>query len=74
MAYFANVGTSSGPLRHRVAPATADVLESRDGASVGVATLVGRGPTDIALWRLVVQGIELDGLFIISGNRFRPEQ
>jgi hypothetical protein len=74
MAYFAEIGPSSGPLRHRVAPATAAVLESRDGPSVGVATLVGRDPTDVALWRLVVHGQELDGLFVISGKKFRPEQ
>jgi hypothetical protein len=74
MAYFAEIGPSSGPLRHRVAPATAAVLESRDGPSVGVATLVGRDPTDVALWRLVVHGQELDGHFVISGKRFRPEQ
>jgi hypothetical protein len=74
MAYFTNIGTSSGLLRHRVAPPIAEVLEARDGASVGVATLVGRNPTDVALWRLVVHGQELDGLFIISGKKFRPEQ
>ena len=74
MTYFTNAGTSSGPIRHRVAPATADVLEVRDGPAIGAATLVGRGSTDIALWRLVVHGQELDGLFTITGKKFRLEQ
>ena len=76
MAYFTNAAaaTSHGPLRHQVAPATVDVLEVRDGPSVGAATRVGRGSTDIALWRLFVHGQELDGLFTISGKKFRPAQ
>jgi hypothetical protein len=74
--YFAgDDAPSSSPIRHRDAPQALAVLDAhRGGAIVGSAALVGRDGADTALYRLTVRGVELPGLMIVAGRRFRPAQ
>ena len=66
-------GPASGPLKHRGAPASIDVLGpgEADGV-VGSATLVGAAGAGVALWRLTVGGVEVPGTWIVVTGRFRP--
>jgi hypothetical protein len=69
--YRTDVGPISGPFLYRWAPQTIDVLDPRDeGGVVGVATLIGPGRAGVALWRLVVCDVKLEGRWIVASRKF----
>jgi hypothetical protein len=72
--YFTNV-SDKGPLHGGQYGFSIGVLGSPDNNStIGVAHPAGRTADRLALWRLVVCGVEVTGRWVISDNRFcRPQ-
>ncbi len=71
--YFANIGPTRGPVRFGNFPYAIGVLESRgNNMPVGMAFEAGRTDGGLAVWRLVVDGAEVPGLFVIVDREFRP--
>jgi hypothetical protein len=47
-------------------------MEPDDTEPIGTALCVGSGAKEIALWRLIVQGIVLPHRWIVVDRQFRP--
>jgi hypothetical protein len=75
MRYYANVGPVPGPALDRRVPPTIDVLKAPDDDKpVGTALCVGVGAQGIAIWGLIVQGVEVPGRWVLIDREFRrPE-
>ena len=70
MRYYAAVG-DGGLVRWGDSRATIGVYaKSDDGAMIGEAYGVGYRDGDVTLWRLVVDGAELPGRFVVRDRRF----
>jgi hypothetical protein len=75
MSYFANAGPKTGPILWRDDYEAIGVLEARaDHMLIGTALLAGWGSGGAALWRLIVDDVELPGRWIVVGREFRPER
>jgi hypothetical protein len=72
--YFSNV-SDNGPLHDGQYGFSIGVLGSPDNNSlIGVAHPAGRTADRLALWRLVVCGVEVPGRWVINDHRFRRAQ
>lgn len=75
MAYFANSGPFTGPLRSASGYYAIGVLQARETRTpIGVALAAGQDPNGQALWRLSIETIDLPGLYVVIDRQFRPIQ
>jgi hypothetical protein len=73
MAYFTNIGPVKGPYLDRDATAAIGVLGALDKPfPIGMALPIGPNDARVALWRLIVRGVELPGLFVVLDRQFWP--
>ena len=68
--YHANIGPMYGPYRLRDAPGTIDVLDARTGELIGVARRLEEAPAGVAMWRLVLGDVEIEGRWNVVGRDF----
>jgi hypothetical protein len=74
MDYYANVGPDRGTALYRDTPPATDVLDSRGGKlAIGSASEAGWTEYGVALWRLKVNGAEINGRWAIVDRRFVPQ-
>ncbi len=74
MDYFANVGPLRGTALYRDTPPATDVLETRGGEMpIGSASEAGWTEYGVALWRLKVNGTEINGRWAIVDRQFVPQ-
>ena len=75
MRYYTNVGPGEGPILDRHGPPTIDVMKApTDAQPIGTALCVGVGAQGIAIWGLIVQGVEVPGRWVLIDREFlRPE-
>jgi hypothetical protein len=71
-AYRTNVGPMSGPFRLRDAPETIAVLDAKSGEVIGTATRLEHAPAGVAMWRLVVRDVEVEGPWSVVYREFVP--
>jgi hypothetical protein len=73
--YFTNVGPKSGPFIWRdVICAAIGVLRSRDdGMPIGMALPVAWGERGVVIWKLIVDGVEVPGRWVVVAREFWPE-
>ncbi len=70
--FYADCGPILGPMLYKDAPATIGVLESPGAPSpIALAICIGPDPDGVALWRVILDDIELSGLWVIVDNEFR---
>src|SRR5262249_32313876 len=67
-----SVGPMYGPFRLRDAPETIEVLDGQSGEMIGVATRLEYAPAGVAMWRLSVRGVEIEGRWGVSYREFVP--
>jgi hypothetical protein len=73
--YFADSGPKSGPILYRHGHGAIGVPEARDvHTPIGMALEAGWGEGGVALWKLIVRGVEVPGRWIVVGREFRPAQ
>ena len=74
MKYYANVAPR-GAIRRGMVPGSIAVLEGPlNHMPIGIAHRVRWGERGFAIWRLIVDGTELPGEFVIIDREFRPAQ
>ena len=70
--YYTNVGPVQGPALDRRVPPTIDVLKAPDdNKPIGTALCVGVGDQEIAIWGLIVEGVEVPGRWVLIDREFR---
>ena len=70
MRYFTNISTK-GKVRYGKFPFAISVLESPDNyIPIGMADSVTATASGLAVWRLVVHGVELHGRFVDIDGQF----
>ena len=47
------------------------MLDARGGAEIGVARRLEKAPAGVAMWRLVVLGVEIEGRWNVVSGDFR---
>jgi hypothetical protein len=73
MAYYANFGPASGPLRSAAGFYAIGVLPTRGARTpIGTALADGQDRDGRALWKLTIDTIELPGLYLVVDRQFRP--
>lgn len=74
--YFTTTAPRYGPLlRAQATGAVISVLEAPDRPwPIGTALHVGSDDTDVARWRLTVNGAEVPGLWLVIDREFRPAE
>jgi len=71
--YFTNCGPERGPVRYHELPGAIGVLEAPDRhMPIGMAFEVGRTADGLAVWRLVIDGDDIPGRWVIVDREFRP--
>ena len=74
MTFYAHMG-QCGPIKRGRLPGSIGVLEAPDKFTpIGIAHRVRWGERGIAIWRLIVNGTELPGEWIIVDRQFVPAQ
>ena len=74
MVYYANVGPLRGTALYRDTPPATEVLDTREGQmTIGVASEAGWTEYGVALWRLKVNGAEINGRWAIVDRQFVPQ-
>jgi hypothetical protein len=69
--FYADAGPVRGPFLHRDVPGAIGVLEARDShLPVGMALCTGRNFAGVALWRLLIDEIELLGRWVVIDREF----
>ena len=71
--YYANVGPVRGSAMYRDTPPAAEVLESPDTKPIGQAVEAGWTENGVALWRLMIRGVVVPGLWSIIDRQFIPQ-
>jgi hypothetical protein len=75
MSYFTDAGPAQGPFLHRDATRAIGVLEARDNhIAIGVALCTGPNIGGVALWRLIIDEVELPGRWVVIDREFVPAQ
>jgi hypothetical protein len=68
--YRTSAGPKYGPFRRRDAPETIDVLDAQSDEVIGVARRLEEAPAGVAMWRLVIRDIEVEGVWNVVGTDF----
>jgi hypothetical protein len=73
MRYFANDGSTKGPVRYRDVIGAAGVLEAPDNhMPIGMATCKTWNENGLAVWVLTIGGHEIPGRWVIIDREFKP--
>jgi hypothetical protein len=59
-----------GPFRLRDGPETIEVLDGHSGKVIGVATRLEHAPAGVAMWRLVIRDVEVEGRWHVVYREF----
>jgi hypothetical protein len=71
--YFTNAGPERGPVRYHHLPSAIGVLAAPDRhMPIGMAFEIGRTADGLAVWRLVIDGDDIQGRWVIVDREFRP--
>ena len=72
--YYANVGPVRGSAMYRDTPPATGVLESPGNPTlIGQAVEAGWTENGVALWRLMIRGVAVPGLWSIIDRQFIPQ-
>jgi hypothetical protein len=75
MAYYASIGPDSGAIRWNNAFFAVNVVEEPGSKTpIGMALAVSWTTDLVALWELIIDEVELSGLWIMVDREFRPEK
>jgi hypothetical protein len=59
-----------GPFRLRAAPSPIEGIEAQGREMIGVANRLDEAPVGVAMWRLVIRGVEIEGRWNVVGRDF----